>query len=433
MRMVIINSLPWAVGLQWTPPRIKTPGLRERAAMAVELRGETEPPFDLCTLRRKQMAFGVSGGPLEHWRNVRSLAGFVPHCPSFLGLFCLEDVQGEHCWWIFARQHGANVGTGDQVFSSYEDARREINVLSDLLKSRSRTMGSGQAFAEQVTCNTPEESLAWLSPRCVVGLLDKARGAAMLQPLAQGGQRQFAIWAGVAALACALVWGGNSYLEQRAEQRAMEEFRQAALLKAQHQQRLLNRPEEHFPQDWQTVPLADLAGDACIRAMLALPTAVSGWTLHSASCAGRSLTVRWAHTAAASFQALPVAARLETAQVAVTRATLSTPLQPRAPQPFARLLPPEAVKRFLYQLCQSTGTRLQLAIQPPEQTKVDTVTVVAPWLRGNWELSGIAPSDVLRGGLPRLLAELPGLTLDVVTLKNDAWTFQGRVYARNEN
>lgn len=426
MRMVIINHLSWAVGLQWTPPRLKSLGHKELLNIAQELRGDASPAFNIVARRQKQVAFGVSDGPVENWRNVRALAAFVPGCPSFLGLFRLEDVQGESFWWVFARHHGANVGTGDQVYASYEDAKTEINILSDLLRSRSR---SGQIFEEQVTCSTPKESIAWLSPRCSLGVLHKVFGAALLLPLEKHPQRKYTGYAFAAVLICGLAWGGNAYLEYRAEQAALEQARVQAAHKAQRRQQLLARPAEHFAQDWQQAPMADAVGVVCVDAMLALPTVTSGWLLHSASCSGRSLSVRWTHSATADFQALPVAARLESPRQAISRTSLSIVLPPRSSQPYDRLLSQETVRRMLYQLCQSTSTRLQLSFQPPEKIKVDKEDLSAPWIKGKWELAGIVPADILAGGIPTILANVPGLTLDTIVLKNDTWTFQGRVYA----
>lgn len=428
MRMIVINNLSWAIGLQWTAPRLKFLTYHERLIMARELQGQDQPEFTVISRRQKQLAFGISEGALDNWKNVRSLAAFLPDCSSFLGLFCFLDIQGEECWWLFARHDGANVGTGDQVFSSLAEAQKEINILSDLLRSRTHTAG-GKTFAEQITCQTPEESIHWLTDKCSLGLVDELLGTGMLTPLIEQRRTKLSTLIAVTAATCAIIWGIHWYFNYRAEQQAIKEAQLQAAHKTLQRQQLLAKPEEHFVQEWQQSPMPDLSGAACTRAILALPIVTSGWTLHSAICSGKNLTVRWSHSAIADFLALPPSARLESPRLAISSTPIPERLKARASQTFRQLPSQGAAKRFLYQLCQSTSTRVQISFQAPKITKIDKVDIYAPWAEGRWEIAGIAFADILTGHIPTILAQLPGLTLDTIALQNDTWTFKGKVYA----
>lgn len=421
MRMVVINKRAWAVGLHWMPPTVKRPSREELTLSAENL----SPDFDMLAMRHHQTGFGASGGDCAQWSKVRSLAGHIS-LPSglILGLFCLEDVAGEEFWWVFARRDAINVGMGDQVFSSREEANQEIKILRDTLKI------SGSE-GENVVCETPQDSSAWLAPLCGVGLREQLRGSALLRPITPRKHVGLAGYAVAAGLGLCALWGVDQYLEYRSEQAAIEQSRLLAAAREQRRQQVLANPAAYFDPEWQKAPPVDHVGIACMDAILALPTAISGWSLESAVCnGGSSLVVHWRHGAESSYAALPAGARLESPTRAVVRSSVPVSLKSRSGQSHAGLETQEEAKRFLYQICQTTGTRLRLSFQPPQKKSVDKVEITAPWVKGSWELSSIAPALMLSPGLSQVLVDLPGLTLDGISLKNESWTFQGRIYAK---
>lgn len=299
MRMVIINNCAWAVGLHWSPPHLKRLSRHELLHMAKEL----DHDFTLVAKRKQQAGFAATKNT-DDWKKVRSLAAFLPDCTSFLGIFALRDVQDEPCWWIFARLHGINLGTGDQVFASKEEANTEANVLRDLQKS---------TFAESVICETEEESLQWLSAHCSLQPWHYAFGSALLTPLhntsAQSKTLSLVLLGTVVSLLG--VWGVQSYFDYRAEEQLLEASHRKMLLQEQRKQEILTQPEKYFTQEWQNVSLAHVQGMACLRTMQSLPTVMSGWTLHSAKCSGRTVSASWAHSKISSdYMALPPKAQL---------------------------------------------------------------------------------------------------------------------------
>lgn len=425
MRMIVFNKQPWAVGLQWIPPRLNAMSRDKLLATARELRGDALPAYNVVVRRKKQVAFGFCENAAD-WRNVRSLAALIPDCPSFLGLFHLLDVNGQSFWWVFARNHGTNLGSGDMVYDSFEQAQNHQRLSRELFISAVSKHG----FESEVTCATPEESEAWLREHCTLHLLHKTLGSGLILSLGAPRRHRDVISVAIGMLGLlGLTWAAVTYYDYRTEQALMSQARQLAETKAAHKQRLLDHPENLFAQEWSNAPQVASAGAACVDAILSLPTVTSGWLLSGATCAGRTVTVSWEHATTSNYLALPQDAKLESPQIANSRKSVSARLAPRPAQPFTMLYPQEQVRRILYQLCQSTGTRLQLSFQPAESIKVEKDDVTAPWIKGKWELSSISPADVLDGSVLHVLDAVPGVVLTTVRLKNDVWTFQGNVYA----
>lgn len=108
MRMVVINKRPWAVGLDWSSTRME----KLSRPRLLEMAQKIDASFDMMAVQRRLYGFGSSGGRPGDWIKARSLAAFIQLPPSFLGLFALEDMQGESFWWVIGRQNGQNVGQG---------------------------------------------------------------------------------------------------------------------------------------------------------------------------------------------------------------------------------------------------------------------------------------------------------------------------------
>lgn len=425
MRMIVFNKQSWAVGLQWIPPRLNAMSRDKLLATARELRGDALPAYNVVVRRKKQVAFGFCENAAD-WRNVRSLAALIPDCPSFLGLFHLLDVNGQSFWWLFARNHGTNLGSGDMVYDSFEQAQNEQRLSRELFI----TTVSKRGFESEVTCDSPVDSEAWLREHCAITLLHKVLGSGLILPLDAPRRRREVIPMAIGLVSLlGLTWAGVTYYDYHTEQTLISQARQLAETKAAQKQRLLDHPENLFAQEWSTAPQVASAGTACVETILSLPTVTSGWLLDGAICSGRTITVSWAHATTSNFLALPQDAKLESPQMASSRKSVSVRLAPRPAQPFTMLYPQEKVRRIFYQLCQSTGTRLQLSFQPAESIKVEKEDVTAPWIKGKWELSSISPADVLDGSVLRVLDAVPGVILTTIRLKNDVWTFQGSLYA----
>ena len=73
------------------------------------------------------------------------------------------------------------------------------------------------------------------------------------------------------------------------------------------------------------------------------------------------------------------------------------------------------------------------ALWPARLTSVDIsikVEIVAPWVRGSWELSAVPDALALDGSLAAAL-DMPGLVLSGMEYGN-GWTLKGEVYATPE-
>lgn len=423
MRMVIVNKRSWAVGMDWSSTRLEKLSRPELLRKARKI----SPEFDMAAFRPRQYGFGSGGGTPEDWKRTRSLAAFVQLPTSFLGLFTLEDVQGETFWWVFAQQNGLTVGQGDAVYDTQEKAEQQIESLEDLLGN----------FEQSMICLTPTESRAWLEPLLHVGPAAMLRRRGCLESLETPpvSRRKPLIAAGTAlALAATAWWGIGAWLEYRDREAAQASARLARMNREQRRLELTAHPERYFKQEWASVPLAEDTAVPCMQALRAQPTVVNGWLLSEASCGGRAVSVAWEHQPGADFVALPEKAVLDkrSSRRAVSRFTLASHTLPRRGQEYPHVLTQDMAARHLYQITQVTGTRLRLTFGPPEKRTIDKVEIAAPWIKGTWELTDI-PSVLLEApGLPQLLSELPGLTLDAIVFKNDVWTFRGRLYAREK-
>lgn len=422
MRMVIINNRPWAVGLDWSSTRMEKlsrPRLREMAQ-------KIDPAFDMMAVQRRLYGFGSSGGRPEDWKKARSLAAFIPLPPSFLGLFCLEDIQGETFWWVIGRQNGQNVGQGDAVYVTRREAEQELKSLNELLDN---------SIAEVVTSNDPEHSLAWLEPLLRVGPGAVLRRRGCLESLQEARGCVSPVVLGVGLALGLLIGTGlafNAWQKHQAQQMALESARLAKLNKEQRRQELLAHPEEYFEQIWTQAPLAlDIAGP-CMKALLAQPTVANGWLLSEACCAGRAVSVTWAHQSQADFLNLPARAMLKNPQLAVSRLTLAAGWKARTGQKYSAILTREIATRHLYQITQQAGSRLRLTFQKPEKRSIEKVELSAPWIKGEWTLSAIAGSLLQEDALWSALSAVPGLTLERITFKNEAWTLQGNIYVKEK-
>lgn len=422
MRMIIINKRPWAVGLDWSSTRME----KLSRPRLLEMAQKIDPAFDMMAVQRRLYGFGSSGGRPEDWTKARSLAAFIPLPPSFLGLFCLEDVQGEIFWWVIGRQNGQNVGQGDAVYATRQEAEQELKSLNELLDN---------SIAEVVTLDDPAQSLAWLEPLLHVGPGAVLRRRGCLESLQKAPGRVSPAVLG-AGLALGLLIGTGlafSAWERQTRQMALEvSARLEKLNREQRRQELLAHPENYFEQLWTQAPLAVDVAVPCMEALLAQPTVANGWQLSEASCSGRAFSVTWAHQSQADFLSLPDQATLKSPQLAVSRLTLATDRKARAGQNYPAILTREIAARHLYQITQQAGARLRLTFQKPEKYSIDKVELSAPWLKGEWTLNAVPGSLLQESALWRVLSAVPGLTLERISFRDEAWALQGNIYAREK-
>ena len=416
MRRVVINKRHWAVGLQWFTG---TGNAKQTASDLRREAGKLDSSLDMVAYRQRQYGFAASGGVVRDWLGVRALAAAVRvTSPSFLGLFCLADQDGEF-WWVFATSQSKIVGMGDQVFPTRVEAEEWIQSLKGLLDSD---------FGETATCETVDESLRWLTPLISSGLFSRLRGRnGYLQPLqpVPGQRRKLAVLGSLAVVLLLGGYGVKLFLAHQAGKRAVEAARVAMVDKEQRRQELMAHPERYFPQPWTTAPEIQDIVSRGVKALFALPIAASGWVIERAVFDGAGVVVTWGHKPGADYVHLPLSARIETPQKAVSRLPIPGRRVQRTPGP---LLSREECTRLLYQGTQLMGARLRLVYNAPEKKRVENVEITAPWARGQWELSDVPAAMLEDAALPEVFSHIPGILLETIAIDKNVWIIKGAVY-----
>ncbi|MDQ7830651.1 MAG: type 4b pilus protein PilO2 [Desulfovibrionaceae bacterium] len=419
MRSITLHNRKYAVGIQWflSNRKLKTSELRQEA--------RHDESFDMVVFRQRQYGFGSSGGDIRPWRGRRALAAAlqVPS-PSFLGLFCLEDETGPY-WWVFASAQGLILGMGDQAFTSQIEAESWIKSLRGLMDAD---------FEETVTCETPVDSLNWLSPfvpSLPFALPSRRRGSLHpLHPVPSQRRNRIVIAAALGILFLG-GYGLKLFFDQRAASQAKEAARTAMLNKEQRRREIQAHPEVHFPRPWREASDVRSTLQAIIPVMLSLPTVASGWVIEGAAYDSKTnqISASWGHRPGADYIRLPPSASLETPQKAVTKIAIPQIHQLQGDALFMR----ETASQRLYQSTQVIGGRLKLSWHSPERKSIEGIEIISPWQRGQWELSDVPAAIILDQSFPEAFTGLPGLILEQIFQdKEGRWSLKGVVYANPE-
>lgn len=174
--------------------------------------------------------------------------------------------------------------------------------------------------------------------------------------------------------------------------------------------------------------------------MMDVPLSSQGWTLEQASCDGKTVGLQWLHADGGSFVRPPDNGTLDKQNARRARSSRragSVTLSPRSDGPgtdYRLLLSVEKVSALLYELAQTTNTKLKLSFKKTTKT-IDKVTITAPWQVGSWEISDVP--DLLMGagvtgdrsGFFETLSVIPGLTVSGITFR-DGWAVKGTIHAR---
>ncbi|WP_299392229.1 type 4b pilus protein PilO2 [uncultured Desulfovibrio sp.] len=430
MNLVDLHHAVFAVGLVWTPPVRRHPG---RKALLSEAH-KRDVSFDVQarTGSRKglsQNGYGASDGHWKRWRNARALCACLDVPPSFLGLFPLKTAGGKRIWWLYCRVDGVIPERGDLACASEEEA---MSML--------RLMHSVSGLKERTICESPEESARFLSERCRLRPADVwLRDLGRLHNLNLAISRTTA-QRGIAALVLAAIVGGSlAAWDRYARHAAYEAARIAREAKLQRQKDLKEHPEKFFDMAWQKAPLAADAARQCLPAMMDVPLSSQGWMLEQASCNGKNVGLQWRHADGGSFIAPPDNGALDRKNARLaqsTRKARDIALSPRPDGPgtdHRALLSVEKASALLYELAQTTNTRLKLSFKKPASKTVDKVAITAPWQVGAFEIADVP--DILMGvtgdasGFFETLSAIPGLTISDITFR-DGWTVKGMIHAR---
>ncbi|MBF0515413.1 MAG: type 4b pilus protein PilO2, partial [Desulfovibrionaceae bacterium] len=314
------------------------------------------------------------------------------------------------------------VGMGDQVFPTRQEADNWIHSLRDLLDFE---------FDETVVCESVEDSVKWLSPVTHAGIsvfmfLSRHNGTLIPLKAVPAQQRNRGLAIALVLAVMAMIYGLKVFLEFQTEIKAVQATNSAKLTKEKHRQNVLDHPEMYFPRIWADAPEAGETLAHAVKAILGLPLSVNGWLFEGASVDGKRLEVSWAFKPGADYIHLPFNSHIDTPQKAVSSSTL--PVWP--PRSFSGgLLTRDECTKLLFQSTQLLSARLSLNFQLPDRRNIDGMDLVCPWVKGDWELSGLPSSIIYNLSFPLGFIKIPGLTINVVSLKEGVWTLKGEIYA----
>lgn len=403
----------YAVGLWWQVA--DHPGTRKMLEQARATAQSAGGEFNCVVLLPRQYGLGHVDGRIPR---VRSLAASMkPGHASYLGIFRLEEALGDDgLWWVCALRQGMITAEGDRLCTTREEAQRHAHSLREI----------GGAFDHEETFVSVSESTAalegYLAPASIL------LGTHALRPLNDDADRSrnrklFAI---AAAMLLLLAYGAQQWSIAREEAHQRELAQLAIASREASRKALLASGSQHFGQPWngQVQPLGRAA--QCLSSMMAMPLFASGWKLETVTCADDAVITRWEHQAGASYTSLPAGSRLDSSTVATGRVVLPPVPDRTATQTLRTVAEASA---HLYQLTQDVSAKLRLSFDLPDRKTVDGVELIAPWVRGQWEMSELPHALLQDLALPSNLQNCPGLVLTGIEQKGGAWTFKGNIYA----
>jgi len=419
MRRITINNNLFAVGFQWSTGKVfNLQQVRQEAK-------KQDPALDIVAFRQRQYGYAASEGHPEVWHRVRSLAACLRMpATSFLGLFCLDDSDGEY-WWVCAFFHGLILGMGDQVFVNRDDAEKWILSLRGLLDCE---------FDEKIICNSVEDSLKWLSPYIKNGALGWISGRAngyLFSLYRTDKQRKnfiVILFCIIIIIVCILFI--KKFLDHQAGKRAVEAARIAIINKEKRKKEILANKEQYFEKKWLAEqPFKDSIFGG-LNAMLALPMFESGWALERAIYDGKTITINWNYTPGADFIHLPKDIKIESPTKVISHIAIINKKNLRKD---LHLLNHDQCTKLLYHGVQSLGAHLKLKMNPPETKKIDDIEISSPWMRWQWELTGIPAAAIIDKSFPDTIMQLPAIVLESIVYEKNTWTMKGTVYVDTQN
>jgi hypothetical protein len=415
MKLIQIHDKHYILGLWW---QIPSSGLSKNKAM-LDLARKTAASlaeikeYNYVALRTAEQ-YGLIHYEGELPPKTRSLAAAIRPTTkkeAFLGVFCLDD-----SWWVCGKLFGMVMSDGDAVFNTKEEAQSHIaKMVRPFI---------GDVELAEITCNTTEESLAFLTP-----ILWAERP---LRPLYESShdERLLKRVIIIAFLVLAFLIGVFWIFGEFKDRQLAKLVRLTSAEREAKRQDILAHPERYFRKVWLDAPTFVSAGKQCSQVLLTLPTTVNVWMLEEAVCApGRNLQKSWTHRKGASFVALPAESSLQSPQEAWGEQSL--PELPSRPETAERapLMTREQATAALYELTQNLSCYLELNWEPPEVHMIDEeTTVVAPWQRGTFDISQLPALSLLEMDLYGALS-YPGSLLETLLWKNGDLTLRGYIYA----
>lgn len=435
MRLINSNGQSWIVGLEWCVPPLE--------ASLADIKTYVENEQCDCIVKRGiQIGFGASEGNTD-LLGKRSLAAWLSiPVNSFIGIFHLADeLTDESFWWLFARINGNNMsGFGDAVFSDLKEVEQAREDLIDLLPPNTQ-------IEQEVRCETEHESLAWLRPRCEVGLMAKLSGQYIVKPVSafRGEKTDISKRLVIAAILMAMLGAGAYYgyeyltymgITSKAKERAADIQRRKMEIE--------RNPEKIFDQKWQKYPYARPAAISCLKGVNSLSLNYAGWKLDDIECAlgenSGNMTLKYIHTPMAAYRHIPDNATFGKGKGGkgggkgneIKQFATKQPLEwgfPQRKAPYFKELPKQdRIRRLFLEIAQGFGVKTVLSFSAPEKKSVPELgSFTCPWVKGSYTISGVNSTQVV--GICDFLGGISSLTVTRIQYDLSSWVIKGEVYA----
>jgi len=423
MRLVKIGKRSWLVGMDWYAPAGGTD--LDEIKHFVEAEGS-----DCISMRGNQVGHGKSNNDPNILKS-RSLAGWISiPTNTFIGIFRLQDENNEPFWWVFARAEGHNIGGyGDAIYDNRDEALFSKDEIQDLLPQYT-------TIDDVVICETEEESLAWLTPRCEVGLISRWRGDALVSSISNVKSKQVNLTKRLLLTGgiIAALWAAGYYgMDLLTELGVTQEAKQKEMERQALRQKYQRNPELLFVQEWHKGSRADDTIALCMNSMNGVKLNWGGWTLKKSACrAGKSVSIvsTYGHTPMALFSSIPENATFNMKDKQIKEFFLTEPLDGQVRTmngpDFKKLARQTDIKLALMQMAQNYSVTVKDAFRKPaSKTVAEIGTYTCPWAKGTFEIEKV--SSVKIGRIATILASIPGLTIKDISYDMDNWTIKGEM------
>ncbi len=365
-------------------------------------------------IARKQQ-FGLSSDSPKLNRIPSLACALVERSRStWIGMFCLSDE--DNLWWVCAVSKKTIVAEGDQLFTSREEAEAHLKSLKAM-----SDWGN-----HEFICETFGDSLNHFD-----GLIKSSERIQPLYPQANNKNLLIVIAAVIITIACFSFW--NDYQsDQLAEQQRIAAIK-ARTEAEKNKATISSDPGKYFTMPWNVSPTPLKFADAFLGAMHNTAPFNNGWKLETITRNDQGIYMAWSHQDGAEFTNRPSSSSFGS-RPDLAEITIDYPKELTRPE--QTLANKSDATALLYELTRTLGAKLNLTWKAPEIKKNNnkllnqSLDVIAPWIKGEWKLSGLPTGSAISDVLFTQMDSIPCLVISEISFTRNQCSMEGQIYAK---